>query len=44
MSAGCGWPVAARSSQAAARAANQGGRQAVMALAGRWLAAAVRDR
>ena len=43
MSAGCGWPVAARSSHAAARAANQGGRQAVMALAGSWLAAAVRQ-
>src|SRR5260370_744572 len=43
-SAGCGWAAAARSSQAAARAANQDGRQAVMAPGGRWLAAAVRDR
>ena len=44
MSAGCGWPVAARSSQAAARAANHGGRPPVMAQASRWLAAATRAR
>jgi hypothetical protein len=44
MSAGCGWPVAARSSQAAERAANQDGRHAVMTLTARWQAAAVRDR
>ena len=43
MSAGCGWPVAARSSQAAARAAK--GREAGGDGAGRrWLAAAMRDR